>query len=291
MSIGIYKYENKLNGHIYIGQSQNIEKRYQQHLYDSQNRAERATGVDIAIKKYGIENFTFEIIELCELNQLDEKEQKWIEYYDSYYNGYNQTPGGIVLRGEDHPRAILSEQDVWALREEYNKGTQRGNAFKPFLERGITRRCLLKVWNGETWLHVHMDVYTEENRLIHKQQTGTINSQLGKSSLDRAAKQAEIDLWVQDYNNGMSINAIAKKYNKDNGTIQKYVLNPVAVTKVNYKGRTVQNIETGKIFTSISAAARWAGCGATTLTRHLVTDKIAGKLPNSEEPAHWIELS
>ena len=28
MSIGIYKYTNKLNGHVYIGQSTNIENRY-----------------------------------------------------------------------------------------------------------------------------------------------------------------------------------------------------------------------------------------------------------------------
>ena len=26
MSIGIYKYQNKINGHIYIGQSTNIER-------------------------------------------------------------------------------------------------------------------------------------------------------------------------------------------------------------------------------------------------------------------------
>ena len=89
----------------------------------------------------------------------------------------------------------------------------------------------------------------------------------------------------------MTINAIAKKYKRDNGTVEKYVANPVAVQKVKYKGRQVQNVNTGKIFKSISAAAKWAGCGATTLTRHLAGDKIAGKVPDTDEPAEWIELT
>ena len=55
-------------------------------------------------------------------------------------------------------------------------------------------------------------------------------------------------------------------------------------------GRVVKNIETGQIFKSINKAAKWAGCGATTLTRHLVRDKIAGKVPGTLQPAHWEEL-
>lgn len=64
MSIGIYKYTNKINGKIYIGLSSNIEKRYSQHLYCSRQDSPNLS-IDIAIKKYGIENFSFEIIELC----------------------------------------------------------------------------------------------------------------------------------------------------------------------------------------------------------------------------------
>lgn len=120
---------------------------------------------------------------------------------------------------------------------------------------------------------------------------GHSEDQIGLSSLDRAIKQSEIDEWVKDYNNGLSINFIAKKYNRDNGTVEKYITNPVAITKVNYKGRQVQNINTGIIFKSISSAAKWAGCGATTLTRHLANDKIAGKVPETGEPAEWVELT
>ena len=48
------------------------------------------------MRKYGIENFTFEIIEECSQEQLNEREIYWISYYDSFNKekGYNMTPGG-----------------------------------------------------------------------------------------------------------------------------------------------------------------------------------------------------
>ena len=96
---------------------------------------------------------------------------------------------------------------------------------------------------------------------------------------------------LKDFQCGLSINAIAKKYHRDNGVVEKYMANPIAINEVKYKGRKVQCINTGEIFNSISSAAKWAGCGATTLTRHLVKDKIAGKVPGTNEPAQWLELS
>ena len=295
MSIGIYKYQNKINGNIYIGLSSNIERRYEQHLSAANSTilsTDKLTTIDAAIRKYGIENFSFEIVELCSEEELDEREIYWIKYYDSYNNGYNNTIGGRSLRGEDHPRAILTENDVWQIREGYKNHIVRREVFKPFLEKGIKERTLIKVWNNENWIGVHSDVYTEENKLWHKQNVGHSEDQIGLNSFDRVVKQEEIDLWVKEYReNGLTINAISKKYHKDFGTIQKYINNPHQKTEVKYRGRTVQNIETGKIFESISAAARWASCGATTLTRHLETDKIAGTVPNTNKKAHWIEIS
>lgn len=293
MAIGIYKYENKLNGKIYIGQSTNLKNRYRQHCYDSTLRAPNAriTGIDVAIKKYGSDNFDFEVIEECSVEELDDRERYWIAYYDSYNNGYNRTPGGKVSRGEEHPRAILTEKDVWEIRELYDNHIGRSAVFKMFEDTGIKERGFLKIWNGETWPDVHMDVYTSENKAWHKANVGHSEDQIGLSSMDRAIKQDEIDNWIADYNTGLTINAIAKKYHRDNGTVEKYIANPVAIKTIKYRGRCVKNVNTGKVFNSISAAAKWAGCGATTLTRHLAGDKIAGKVPETEEPAEWMEIT
>lgn len=90
MSCGIYKIENLINHKCYIGQSINIEFRFQKHKNASDNFL-----IHKAFKKYGIENFSFTIIEECSKKELDEKEKFWIKQYNSLTpNGYNMIPGG-----------------------------------------------------------------------------------------------------------------------------------------------------------------------------------------------------
>lgn len=47
-----------------------------------------------AIRKYGVENFSFEVLEECDTSLLDEKEVYYINLYNSYKEGYNATLGG-----------------------------------------------------------------------------------------------------------------------------------------------------------------------------------------------------
>ena len=86
---GIYRIHNNINGKDYIGQAIDIYHRWQQHKARYDNCA-----IHRAITKYGIDNFTFSILEECQVEQLDEKEIYWINYYNSYFNGYNETSGG-----------------------------------------------------------------------------------------------------------------------------------------------------------------------------------------------------
>ncbi len=96
MSCGIYKITNQLNGHSYIGQSIYIEGRWNQEKRRAfnENSSEYEKTLSQAFRKYGIENFTFEILEECEPSELDEKEIYYISFYDTYFNGYNETTGG-----------------------------------------------------------------------------------------------------------------------------------------------------------------------------------------------------
>lgn len=96
MSCGIYKISNQINGHSYIGQSICIEGRWN----DEKNNAfninseEYNKTLSQAFRKYGIENFKFEILEECEPSELNDKEIYYITLYDTYFNGYNATTGG-----------------------------------------------------------------------------------------------------------------------------------------------------------------------------------------------------
>lgn len=91
----IYKYTNNINGKIYIGQTkQDLEHRHKKHLSQLNNN----TYFHRAVKKYGIENFTMELIEdNIPFNQLNDRERYWIDKLDSFYTlgkGYNLTQGG-----------------------------------------------------------------------------------------------------------------------------------------------------------------------------------------------------
>lgn len=97
---GIYKITNLVNGKVYIGQSQDIYIRWYDHKKSSRKK-KKNIALYYAFAKYGIENFSFEIVEECPLEELDEKEILYIKKYNSYINwenanGYNMTVGGAL---------------------------------------------------------------------------------------------------------------------------------------------------------------------------------------------------
>lgn len=95
MTCGIYLIENKKTGQKYIGQSDDIERRWGEHL---RCKDRKNSYIDNAIHKHGDENFTLSII--CELEKDDDLLNAMEEYYiwkfNTYKdkNHYNLTPGG-----------------------------------------------------------------------------------------------------------------------------------------------------------------------------------------------------
>ena len=86
---GIYKITNKILEKSYIGKSIHIEDRWKEHIWGK--------GSSLLHKdflQYGVENFSFEILEVCNQIDLTEREKYWIAYYDTYHNGYNLNDGG-----------------------------------------------------------------------------------------------------------------------------------------------------------------------------------------------------
>ena len=100
--VGIYKFTNKINGKSYIGQSRNIDYRKKSHLanYNNPNSTDYNGLFHRAIRKYGKNNFVFEILEECDCNDLNEREKFYIQYYNTLTpNGYNMVPGGFCAIG------------------------------------------------------------------------------------------------------------------------------------------------------------------------------------------------
>ena len=139
----IYKITNKINNKIYIGLTKfTPEKRFRYHIRDSKTAK---SGIDSAIRKYGQENFTLEVIDSSAktYDELKELEKFYIESYNSKDKniGYNQTFGGEGTTGYHHSEEskykcgnsfrgknrIKTEDQVSKWRETYIKN---GNLIK-----------------------------------------------------------------------------------------------------------------------------------------------------------------
>ena len=89
--IGIYKITNTKNNMCYIGQTKaGFKNRWRTHAKRGV-RAEEATNNRLyqAMWEEGLENFTFQIVEICEPAKLTERERFFINYYSSKSYGYN----------------------------------------------------------------------------------------------------------------------------------------------------------------------------------------------------------
>lgn len=122
--IGIYKITNKLNGKVYIGQSRDIDARWRQHINAKDNFA-----IHNAIKKYGEENFCFEVLLECPVDMLDVWERDMIALYNCISpNGYNLTEGGGRCKYSEETRLKISES--MKGRIPWNKGVHLESPMK-----------------------------------------------------------------------------------------------------------------------------------------------------------------
>ena len=126
---GIYLIKNLINNKIYIGQSKNIKRRIQEHLrsaqpekYSIKSERDLKTPIHLAMRKYGIENFSVNVLEKCAEEQLDTEEQYWISLLQANNSsiGYNLTEGGqknFILSGEKHSQAKLTQLEVIEIKK------------------------------------------------------------------------------------------------------------------------------------------------------------------------------
>lgn len=143
MSMGIYKFTNKLNNLSYIGQSIHLERRFNEHLQVALHRPKSI--FHRALHKYGIQNFSYEVLEICLEEELDEKEIYYIQKYNTITpNGYNLQLGGVsgrttpedwVVQIQDMLQDTNNTQTLISIAEEY----------------GVNRRTIYRINQGEVW--------------------------------------------------------------------------------------------------------------------------------------------
>lgn len=97
----IYSIYNKISKKRYIGQTiQPLHKRIYQHFQQANKGIN--TPLYYAFRKYSRDIFEISLIEECEKLLLDEREQYWIDYYNTFNEGYNCDLGGKGTKGLKH---------------------------------------------------------------------------------------------------------------------------------------------------------------------------------------------
>lgn len=105
----IYIIRNTINNKVYIGQTRtSMEQRWREHLRHAQYGKQV---INRAMKKYGIDKFYIETLEICSLEVLNYREMYYIDLYDSTnkFKGYNVSIGGNTPRFK---RKTLSISDL-----------------------------------------------------------------------------------------------------------------------------------------------------------------------------------
>lgn len=182
---GIYKITNLKNGKIYIGKSNDIDRRFKEHCSTYEWSRTPNKPLYLAFQKYGIENFSFEIQEECLKENLNDKEKFWIQNFDSTNpeKGYNITIGGDGHSpNEKHPNHKLTEKDVIDIRTRY-ANLERRKDVEALYQDKIGPSGFRKVWQGITWSNIMPEVYTEENKAFHKKNTAQKGSSNGRALL------------------------------------------------------------------------------------------------------------
>lgn len=136
----IYKTTNIINGKIYIGQHK--ATKFDPTYFGSGKHFLNA------LKKYGVDSFSCEILEWCETQSLaNSRERFWIAYYNAKDRsvGYNITDGGEGWKGAHHSKET---------REKISRAKTGSHPKRVYIVSDETRKKIsstLKAKNQSSW--------------------------------------------------------------------------------------------------------------------------------------------
>jgi group I intron endonuclease len=125
-----------------------------------------------SIRKYGVENFTVEVISEYDNDVLNEAEKLWIKELDTYENGYNLTLGGEGIPGfvfNEESRKKMSEKAKARGISSETRAKIAANTGKKWSAESLARRTGKKRGPYKKWSDEAKQARSEMMRLIWKQ--------------------------------------------------------------------------------------------------------------------------
>jgi len=172
MEIGkIYKITNIENNSLYIGCTINtLKHRFEEHCYRCL-KTNVNTKLCNSLRKYGVENFTIEMIEECQLDMIYDREIELIKEYNSFEMGLNSTIGGEGCLGYKHSPEIRAKISQ-AVK---NGNSHKGKTYeKLYGEKFYDEKNKRKITVKNYWLNITKE--EKEKRLINHKNAVRKNS-------------------------------------------------------------------------------------------------------------------
>jgi len=177
MTVGIYYL--KFNTNMYIGQSDNIERRIKDHIRLLLTGKHTNNKICKMYLSYGLPEYG--IVEVCDIPSLNDKEIYWIKELDTFFNGLNNNEGGDSFkRGNAHINSKYSKDKIIEVFEILLKNDMSANNISKIT--GVSQQTIEQIagLRVHTWLKEEFpDKYLE---LINLKNT---RKRSGKTSQER----------------------------------------------------------------------------------------------------------
>lgn len=148
MRSGIYKILNVITKKIYVGSSIDIQDRWYFHKNSLSNGTHHSIKLQRSYNIHGVNNFNYEIIEECDLDSLIIREQFYIDFFNSYKNGYNSRPKAENNLGVKH-----SDKSKNLIRlASYGNKNMLGKHHNEETKQRISEKLINKSFSDETKL-------------------------------------------------------------------------------------------------------------------------------------------
>lgn len=189
---GLYAIRNKVTGKYYVGETLYLRKREIQHFSNLKTNKHENDYLQKSYNKYGKDAFEFIILEADNsftLEELNEKEKYYIEYFDSYKNGYNLTVGGEGTQGR-----LLTEEEKKRKSQEM-KGEKNhfyGKQHSQETKKLLSKRASEKVGQKNPFYgKTHSPDWKEKRRMMYERkiEEGWVDPKKGKSQPKEAVQK------------------------------------------------------------------------------------------------------
>jgi group I intron endonuclease len=220
---GIYMIKCASNQGIYIGSAKNLKFRKNKHFYMLKLNKHPNQYLQNSFNKYGIENFTFEILEIInDLKFLVEKEQQWINRYSiiksTLFNIRKEARSNLGIKVSDQGRLNITKGLIGRkLSKETKLKISQSNKGKIFSQETRNKMSLAKKGIPSHFKGKKRSLQTKQKLSnIAKLRIGTknSNSKLNKEQVLEIRKL---------FNEGISQTKLSKIYNVSRGTIKRAI--------------------------------------------------------------------